>query len=131
MKKREEEDMPKTTNSSSKRKRDNNTTETATEKEADQPMAPAQDTTKDKKKEGNDLEGRDFYEVLGIKRDATHKEITAAYRKLATKVHPDKNRDDPFANDKFHTLGKIHVTLRYATTHQYLSKWDRDIREEN
>jgi curved DNA-binding protein CbpA len=50
--------------------------------------------------------------VLGIKKDATPKEITIAYRKLAGKIHPDKNRDDPFATDKFQTLGKIHMTLR-------------------
>jgi hypothetical protein len=106
--------MPKT---NSKRKRDNTTdpdNTTPLEQEVDKPMAPTQDNTNDEKKQGNDLEGRDFYEVLGIKRDATPKEITVAYRKLATKIHPDKNRDDPLANDKFQTLGKIHMTLRYV-----------------
>jgi len=109
----------KTTTTNNKRKRDINntagidtstTTTTSLAQETDKPMAPAQDTNNDKK-QGNDLEGRDFYEVLGIKRDATQKEITIAYRKLATKIHPDKNREDPFANDKFQTLGKIHMTL--------------------
>lgn len=79
-------------------------------------MAPAQDNNNNDDKKGNinDLEGRDFYEVLGIKKDATAKEITIAYRKLAMKIHPDKNREDPLASEKFQTLGKIHMTLRYV-----------------
>lgn len=113
--------MPKT---SSKRKRGSTegTESNTTPLEEEEKMAPAQDTNnnnnnnKEEQKSGNDLEGRDFYEVLGIKRDATQKEISIAYRKLATKIHPDKNRDDPHANDKFQTLGKIHMTLRYITT---------------
>jgi molecular chaperone DnaJ len=44
---------------------------------------------------------RDFYEVLGIKRDATAEEIKKAYRQLALKNHPDKNPGDPEAERRF------------------------------
>jgi len=44
---------------------------------------------------------RDFYEVLGIKRDATADEIKKAYRQLALKNHPDKNPGDPEAERRF------------------------------
>ena len=44
---------------------------------------------------------RDFYEVLGIKRDATAEEIKKAYRQLALKNHPDKNPGDPESERRF------------------------------
>ena len=43
---------------------------------------------------------RDYYEVLGVKKDANDKELKKAFRSLARKYHPDKN-SDPGADDKF------------------------------
>ena len=44
---------------------------------------------------------KDFYKVLGVQKDATEKEITKAYRKLARKYHPDANPDDSSAENRF------------------------------
>lgn len=54
---------------------------------------------------------RDYYEVLGIKRDATQTEIKAAYRKKALQHHPDKNQEDPAAEDKFKEAAEAYEIL--------------------
>src|SRR5881392_2817185 len=57
---------------------------------------------------------RDYYEVLGVGRSATEEEVKRAYRKLAVKFHPDKNPDDPRAEEKFKELGEAYDVLMDA-----------------
>ena len=57
---------------------------------------------------------RDYYEVLGVGRNASAEEIKRAYRKLAVKFHPDKNPDDPHAEEKFKELGEAYDVLMNA-----------------
>lgn len=54
---------------------------------------------------------KDLYEILGLRRDASHSEIKKAYRKLALKYHPDKNPDDKSAEDKFKEVSEAYNTL--------------------
>src|SRR5437588_5880044 len=54
---------------------------------------------------------RDYYEVLGVGRSTSAEEIKRAYRKLAVKFHPDKNPDDPHAEEKFKELGEAYDVL--------------------
>src|SRR6266513_6139089 len=56
-------------------------------------------------------EKRDYYEVLGVGRDATDEEVKRSYRKLAVKFHPDKNPDDPHAEENFKELGEAYDVL--------------------
>src|SRR5262245_17455554 len=56
-------------------------------------------------------EKRDYYEVLGVERTAGGEEIKRSYRKLAVKFHPDKNPDDPHAEEKFKELGEAYDVL--------------------
>ena len=57
------------------------------------------------------MEFRDYYEVLGVARDATEDGIRKAYRKLARKYHPDVS-DESDAEEKFKEVGEAYEVLK-------------------
>lgn len=60
------------------------------------------------------MAARDYYEVLGVDRNATEDDIKKAYRKMARKYHPDLHKDDPTAADKFKEVNEAYQTLSDA-----------------
>ena len=54
---------------------------------------------------------RDYYEVLGVNKDASAEEIKKAYRKAAMKYHPDRNPGDKEAEAKFKEVGEAYEVL--------------------
>ncbi|VVC32994.1 DnaJ domain,Chaperone DnaJ, C-terminal,DnaJ domain, conserved site,HSP40/DnaJ peptide-binding [Cinara cedri] len=54
---------------------------------------------------------RDYYDILNIPRTAKHNHIKSAFRKMAKQLHPDKNRDDPQATEKFSQLRNAYEVL--------------------
>ncbi len=57
------------------------------------------------------MASKDYYEILGVERNATEKDITRAYRKLAMKYHPDRNPDDNGAIEKFKEATEAYEVL--------------------
>ncbi|MEO1207675.1 MAG: molecular chaperone DnaJ [Pseudomonadota bacterium] len=55
---------------------------------------------------------RDYYEILGVDRDADEKDLKSAFRKRAMQYHPDRNPDDKEAEVKFKELGEAYEALR-------------------
>ncbi len=67
-------------------------------------------------------EKRDYYEVLGVSKDATADEIKKAYRKKAVQYHPDRNPDDKEAEEKFKEAAEAYDVLSDADKR---AKYDR------
>ena len=58
------------------------------------------------------MDKKDYYEILGVSRSATHDEIKKAYRKLALKYHPDRNPGDKNAEEQFRQASEAYETLK-------------------
>ena len=66
---------------------------------------------------------KDYYKILGVKRDATEKEIKKAYRKLALQWHPDKHKEDKeVAEEKFKEIAEAYEVL---SNEESRAKYDR------
>lgn len=57
---------------------------------------------------------RDYYEVLGVARGASEADLKKAYRKLALQYHPDRNPDDPTAEERFKEVSEAYAVLSDA-----------------
>src|SRR5215216_5693412 len=57
------------------------------------------------------METKDLYKILGVSKGASQEEIRRSYRKLARKHHPDANRDDPKAEERFKEIQHAYEIL--------------------
>ena len=65
---------------------------------------------------------RDFYKILGVPKSSNINQIKKAYRKLAKELHPDKNKGDATADEKFKDLGAAYEVL---SDEEKRKKYDR------
>ena len=73
------------------------------------------------------MEYKDYYEILGVKRDATEAEIKSAYRKLARKYHPDVNKTKE-AESKFKDINEAYKVLSNPTSKKKYDKmWNNHV----
>ena len=70
---------------------------------------------------------RDFYEILGVSRNATQEQIQRAYRKLARAHHPDVNKD-PGAEDRFKDVSEAYNVLHDPETRRRYDAFGPDFR---
>lgn len=59
------------------------------------------------------MQRKNYYEILGVATDADESEIKIAFRRLALQMHPDTNRDDPEAEDRFKEINEAYEVLSH------------------
>src|ERR1044071_8900574 len=69
---------------------------------------------------------RDYYEVLGVARDAGEADIKKAFRRLARELHPDVNRHDPDAEEKFKEAAEAYEILSDAERRATFDRYGHD-----
>ena len=69
---------------------------------------------------------RDYYDVLGVNKKASDDELKKAYRKLAIKYHPDKNPDNPEAEEKFKEAAEAYEVLSNADKRTRYDRFGHD-----
>ncbi len=72
--------------------------------------------------------GRDFYDILGVSRDASQEDIQRAYRRLARTYHPDVNKD-PGAEDRFKDISEAYDVLSDPQTRRRYDAFGADFRQ--
>ena len=69
---------------------------------------------------------KDYYEILGVGRDASDAEIKKAYRRLAVKYHPDRNQGSPEAEERFKELAEAYGVLSDPQKRQLYDQFGRE-----
>src|SRR6266487_6671735 len=68
----------------------------------------------------------DYYEILGVNKNASEEEIKKAYRKLARKYHPDLNPNDKEANKKFQQINEANEVLSDSEKRKKYDQYGKD-----